>query len=163
MWTFCVDADYLTCLHFHSRPGSLHRLPADSPDQSGGDTSDEGSTSDHGHYNVESERDDEPDPEGSVFRDKSDTRSILSFSSMMSRERDYGDEREKRGRPSLTDRLANMPSLHRLGVSFNQHTLLNARVLTRVFFSGKHSAGNPSRISARLHPSTSATRWDAIY
>lgn len=74
---------------------------------------------------MEHEHDDERDHrEGSVFRDKSDTRSIRSFSSMMSRDREYGDERERRGRPSLTDRLANMPSLYRVGVGFNWYKLV---------------------------------------
>jgi hypothetical protein len=139
-------------VHFPSRPGSVRRLHVDGPDQSPNETSDdEGSTSDAGYYN-ESDRDDEPDHrEGSVFRDKSDTRSIRSFSSMMSRERDYGDEKERRERPSLTDRLANMPALHRL-VSFDSAHTPNFRALTTLTSQGHTASGTPpgSRRSSLL-------------
>lgn len=86
----------------------------DTSDRSGGETSDdeEGSTSEAEPYNGEGDEDEDTHHEGSVFRDKSDTRSIRSFSSMMSR--DPGED--KRERPSLTDRLANMPALSRLAV-----------------------------------------------
>lgn len=47
---------------------------------------------------------------------------------MMSRDRDYGDEKERRERPSLTDRLANMPALHQR-VSFDSAHTPNLRAL----------------------------------
>lgn len=110
----------------YSRPGSIRRFPVDdddanssngSPDESS--DSGEGSTSDNDNYTAGEAEQDDDHREGSIFRDKSDTRSIRSFSSMMSRDRedDRERERDKRDRPSLTDRLANMPALSRFSVS----------------------------------------------
>lgn len=110
-----------------SRPGSIRRFPVDDDDDddasngSPDDSSDGGddSTSDNDDYTAGEAEQDDDHREGSIFRDKSDTRSIRSFSSMMSRDREDDREREKdkRDRPSLTDRLANMPALSRFSVS----------------------------------------------
>lgn len=109
-----------------SRPGSVRHLnDDDTSDQSVGETSDdeeEGSTSEAEPYNEEGDEDDEDNHhEGSAFRDKSDTRSIRSFSSMMSR--DPGED--KRDRPSLTARLANASA--RLAVGLFLTAFVTAR------------------------------------
>lgn len=106
-----------------SRPGSVRRLATDSSSEqsqspSASEDEEDGSTSEG--YGVDEDEDPLHEREGSIFRDKSDTRSIRSFSSMMSgRDRDPddgGSRRDKNDRPSLSDRLANMGALRGLAV-----------------------------------------------
>ncbi|KAF8308319.1 hypothetical protein DL93DRAFT_2231696 [Clavulina sp. PMI_390] len=105
-----------------SRPGSVRRPPIELSDDENHEPSEESTEDQTEEDDEETSSDAEGDGNESVhdassFRDKSDTRSIRSFSSMMSRDREEDGpkdrEIEKRDRPTLSDRLANMSSLGR--------------------------------------------------
>jgi hypothetical protein len=100
--------------HRRSRPDTV-RNDADAEIASRHSASDSGSEDDDGASdapNAASTTDREGDHDEGSYRDRADTRSIRSFSSMMGRE----TTEEKKERTRLADRLANMPALSRFTV-----------------------------------------------
>ncbi|KAF9517957.1 hypothetical protein BS47DRAFT_1389411 [Hydnum rufescens UP504] len=98
-------------LEVPSRPDTA-RNDTDAEIASRHSASDSGSEEDDGASdapNVASAMDREGDHDEGSYRDRADTRSIRSFSSMMGRE----TTEEKKERTRLADRLANMPALSR--------------------------------------------------